>query len=697
MTDHLHGCPALGTTVFGNRRTAAGVRTYYDEDDYEGYEAGQDLLVRRFTTWAATQGCETDPYAVISALEFRHTSIDGRLAFWTAALVRDFLLSYVPRTLSVTADDAGLVPGTLLLFLRYLHDTELADPMGEPFVDFEDAVAKASAEFPAAMADERNFGVGKYWVMTAMRNGVDPADSAAMNAFLTEVRAGEHPYDAGLLADLAARHVGEERGRALPHLPVSLPAEPELRDAAERSSLVVKLRKFVEWVGDGRALTGTGTLKLADARELVSLLDTGDRLEWELGGQVQRVRSSADLPNLAIVFELAKRARIVRVVKGKLVRVAKATPLLRNAPALWAAAVDAVPERGLLVKESGWAPGYAVLLDDCLDLVLPDVLNTVYGMPEPIPVVRLAESSWLACLESAYVDFDPSAEPMWRDGFAGEFRQLLTKLAEFGAVELTTGPADPMYTMDLVPENPELPPEVTERLRAALAAPSLDLVALTPLATWAIRERLLREGRFAPVVGELAAAAPAAMLGVVAEHFSEEAAAAEIDGWLAAHGGRDAGLPLLLDAIRRCPFRTRASVMLQILVDSQPDGDGVLDGLRTDPGLGPIATQLLVERGGLALEDLDAHEGVLGIAEQFLVLLETAGPDATAATLAEVPADERAHLAKAIAASGHPDRVGLAELAEVFEQVRPIRNAHSLGGVTRSRSGKGRSKKRRRE
>ncbi|MFJ7212180.1 hypothetical protein [Amycolatopsis sp. NPDC098790] len=291
-------------------------------------------------------------------------------------------------------------------------------------------------------------------------------------------------------------------------------------------------------------------------------------------------------------------------------------------------------------------------------------------MPEPIPVVRLAESAWLASLESAYLDLDPSTEPMWRDGFGGEFRRLLTKLAEFDVVELTTGPTDPMYTMDLVPENPELSPDVQGRLRDALDAPSLDLVTLTPLATWAVRERLLREGRFAPVVGELAAAAPAAMLGVVTEHFSEEAAAAEIGGWLAAHGGRDAGLALLMDAVRRCPFRTRASVMLGILVDSLPDGGVVLDGLRADPGLGPIATQLLVERGELALEDLDAGEGLLGITEQFLGLLETAGPEATAATLAELPAAERVHLAEAISASGHPDEVGLAELAEVFEQVR---------------------------
>jgi hypothetical protein len=240
------------------------VRTYYDQDDDQGYEAGQDLLVRRFTTWAAAQGREVGPHAVAAALEFRHTSVDGRLTCWTAALVRDFLLSYVPRTLSATAEEAVLVPETLRMFLRYLHETGLADPMGEPLAELEGAVTKAAAEFPAAMADERNFGVGKYWMMAAIRNGVDPSDQNALNAFLAEVREGRHSYDAELLDELVARQLTEQTGRAFAQLAISLPAEQELAETAETTSIVVKLRKFVEWVGDGRALTGTGNLKLAD-------------------------------------------------------------------------------------------------------------------------------------------------------------------------------------------------------------------------------------------------------------------------------------------------------------------------------------------------------------------------------------------------------------------------------------------------
>lgn len=661
------------------------MRTYYDQDDHEGYEAGQDLLIRRFTKWAAGQGREVDPDAAVSALQFRHTSVDGRLTHWTAAQVREFLLSYVPRTLSATADEAVLVPGTLRLFLRYLHETGLADPKGDPPAELEGAVAAATDGFPAAMADERNFGVAKYWVMTAARKGIDRSDHEALNAFFAEVREGRHGYDAELLDELVARQLTEQLQRAFAQPPVSLPADAELADMAEASSIVTQLRKFADWVGDGRALTTTGNLKLADARELVSLLGTGDLLEWDGGDKVYPVRSSADLPHLAILFELAKRIRIVRAVKGKLVRVAKAASLLKDALALWTEAFDALPRPGLLVKPTGWVPGYAQLLDENLPIVLPDVLNTIYGLPEPVPVVRLAEVVWLACAEHACFDLEPPAEAVWRDGLALEFRRLLGKLAEFGAVELTTGPSDPMYSSDLVPENPELPPDVQDRLRVALDASSVDLITLTPLGAQAVRGRLLREGRVAPLVGELVDAAPAPMLGTLVDHYTSETAAAEISGWLAAHGGREAGLPVLLDAIRESPFRTRASDMFAVLVDALPDGEAVVRDVRTDPDLGPIATNMLIDSGEVDLRGLGDRERLLAMTERFLVLLESSGPEGVSSALS---GGELAGLREAVLGSGHPDHVGLAELAEVFAQFGLGGKAHPLGGLARARGKK---------
>ncbi|WP_158895143.1 hypothetical protein [Amycolatopsis anabasis] len=683
------------------------MRTYFEPEDAEAFQAAKDLLIRRCAAWADDRGHTVDPFVLAAALDFRHHSIDGRLGYWTTGLVEKFLLSHAPRTLSITAQDAVDLPETLRLLVRYLHATGLADPTGDPLADLDAAITKTGAAFPTAMADERNFGPAKFWVMTATRHGVDPTDGPTMGAFLEDARAGRVDYDDEVLAHIAARHAGEEfdrTERAVAQLPVSLPPEAELASVAEHIPVVVRLRALVGWIGDGRALTTTGNIKLGDARELVQLLDTGDTLDPRIGEHVSRTRSSTELPGLTHLIELAKKIRLVRVVKNKLVRVAKAAPLLRDSLALWTAAFDALPTLELLVRPDSWAAEHTRMLDRILDEVLPDVLNTVYGLPEPIPVIRLAEGVWSACTEAFYLDaLDPATAARWREGVGADLRRLLGLLAEFGAVELTVGRPDPMYRADLEQDEPEqLPPDAKDRLRAALdvGADPVELVSLTPLATRAVRAHLLLEGRYAPLVGELSDAEPAQLLGMIAEHYSPEMAEAEIAGWLTTHGGRERGLPRLLDGVRGCPFRTRAAAMLDVLAQTAPDRSAFLHELRADQRLGPIVTQMLVDDGEISLDELSPEEGLRAMTEQFIHLLEIGGPDVVADALAEIPADQAHDTVAALLTSGHPDPTGLDELRTLAHaqlgEGRPGRAAvHPLAGVSRSNHRHGKRKGRR--
>jgi len=645
------------------------MRTYFEPEDAEAFEAAKELLTRRYTAWAADHGHSVDPFVLAAVLDFRHHSIDGRLGYWTTGLVEEFLLSHAPRSLSITARDAAGLPETLRLFVRYLSAVGLADPTGDPLVDLDAAIAKTGAEFATAMADERNFGMAKFWVMTATRHGVDPTDGRAMNRFFDDARAGRVDYDDDVLALIAARHAEDGGGwpeRAVAQLPVSLPAESELAAVAEQTPVVLRLRALVDWVGDGRVLTTTGNIKLGDARELVTLLDTGDILDPRTGERVYRTKSSTELPGLTRLVELAKEVRLVRVVKNRLVRVAKSAPLLRDGLALWTAAFDALPALDLLVRSRLWVAEHTRMLDSILDDVLPDVLNTVYGLPEPMPVIRLAESVWTSCAEAFYLDeLDPTAVTRWREGVGADLRRLFGELAEFGAVELTVAQPDPMYRADLDSDEPgPLSPDTRDRLRAALApdAGPVELVSLTPLATRAVRARLRREGRYAPLVGELSEAEPAQLLGMIAEHYSPEAATSEIAAWLAAHGGRERGLPRLLDGVRGCPFRTRATAMLDVLAQSVPDRSTFLRGLRADRQLGPIVVQMLIDDGEIAMDELDQEEGLRAMTEQFIHLLEIGGSDAAASALAEVPAGQAREMIAMLLNSGHPDRTGLDEL-----------------------------------
>ncbi|MCA1671675.1 MAG: hypothetical protein LC799_05560, partial [Actinobacteria bacterium] len=108
------------------------------------------------------------------------------------------------------------------------------------------------------------------------------------------------------------------------------PARDDIAAAAAESAVVGQVVDFVGWVGDGRKLTQTGALTLADARVLVDRLGTGDRIDPAIGDKVFKTKSSVELLGLSLIVEWAKAARLVRVVRGRLVPVKKAAALLER-------------------------------------------------------------------------------------------------------------------------------------------------------------------------------------------------------------------------------------------------------------------------------------------------------------------------------------------------------------------------------
>ena len=89
-----------------------------------------------------------------------------------------------------------------------------------------------------------------------------------------------------------------------------------------------------------RAQAQTGRLTLADARVLVPLLETGDRIDEVIGGRVFRTKSSQDLPRLTLLFEWARAAGLLRAVNGKAVPVKKNAKLLSEPEQLGAVEGD---------------------------------------------------------------------------------------------------------------------------------------------------------------------------------------------------------------------------------------------------------------------------------------------------------------------------------------------------------------------
>jgi hypothetical protein len=106
------------------------MRTFFEPDDQEGFAAGSGELSRRVAEWSRLAGGQADPFVVTSALEYRHRgTVDGRLGLWQLRHVGEFLLDWLPRTLTERPDGPSADgPGGLRALLRYLDASSLADP-----------------------------------------------------------------------------------------------------------------------------------------------------------------------------------------------------------------------------------------------------------------------------------------------------------------------------------------------------------------------------------------------------------------------------------------------------------------------------------------------------------------------------------------------------------------------------------------
>lgn len=676
------------------------MRTHFEPDEAEEFEAAKELLIRRCLAWADERGERAEEMMLSEALDSRHNSRDGRLAYWGPDQVEVFLLEWIPRHVIARQDVLDTGPESLLVLLRYLAAFGLRDPRGADLAELETAVAATAAKYPAALADPLRQSIGKFWARTALDNGVDLTDPRSLNRFQRDVDAGRVSYESDVLDSLIKARFLEpepEEERAYAQPPVRLPDAAGLSEAAARTTVVRQLTALADWVGkDGRPLTATGNLRLADARTLAELLGTGE--------QNLKVRSSAEMRRVGLLVAWAKKARLLRVSKGRLLRVARAAPVLADPHTLWRRAFETFFELGSAIgaPASGWVDVSMLvesMLVETFDEVLPDVLNAMYGMPTPMPLVRLQETVWLACQE--YFMIDPAEEDrrheIWRQQVNRDLSLAFEVLADLGVVELGEGVADELYSSDLRGTDQALPPEACARLLPRLAEPG-PLVLLSPLGTSAVRERMIAAGRDAPLVGELVDAPPAELLGVLAQHYTRESAAAELEGWIAARGG---DIEPLLDAARACPYRTRAAAMLATIVEARADGLSLLGRLRHDPLLGPIAVTALLDVGRLRPEDVTTEEQLSLVAESLISLLELDGPEAVMEQITEAAGKDGAlEMVEAVLSSGHPATVGMEELRTLvaepmrarFHRLRLVR-APAPGSRGRH-SGHGRKHKR---
>jgi hypothetical protein len=639
------------------------MRTWFEIEETDIYLAVRETLLRRCEAWAAARSLAMAPSLAEALLDSRHFSTDGRLGYWTPAQVERALLDWIPEKVTAApAEDLLGAPETLRSLLRYLEATGLRDPRGATAAENEAAIDAAAAEFSAAIADPDRYGLAKTMALAA---GLDKPE--AIEAFLQGGPGTLPDVDPEVVRAAMARQArlrALHAERKMPQLPVSLPAREELAAAAWRSKVVGQFRALAEWLGpQGRALTTAKNIRPADARELVTLLGTGE--------EGLKFRSAAELPGLNLVVSWALEARIIRRQGTRLLPVAKARPLLADAEALWQRAFEAAFAIGAAACPPIWADEPPSPVQRLYGVIVPDVLASIYSMEEPVPVPRLAASVWQTVESRFDLDF---LSPLGLMGLRGradnDVEHIFDAFEALGAVASALGMASGVFSQDLDGEDGPFRGGEAAELRRQLSGP-VRLVSLTPLGTRAMRERMLAEGREAALVGELADAAPAQMLGVVAEHYTNASAAEEIARWREAHGG---SLDPLVQAIDDCPFVTRRVALLQTLASVVPEGPQLLDDLARDPGRRPVV--LLARRPDLRPPDATPEEATWMMTGTLLELLELGGPEAVTEQLARYPPGQRKEFVRTVLASGFP-------VPETLEEFRSLVAAPLLHGPPR--------------
>ncbi len=517
------------------------MRTYFGVDDEEAFFASRDALVESYRSAMEGTDDATDGFVAAMMLDYKWGYSDGHITRWRRTDIEDLLLGFFPRKVTLDDDDLLRVVPDVTDFLGFLDGQGLLS--GEPLPGLEATARALIPEFVDAMGDSANFGLAKGLFGRMQAAGVDIDDESDIGRWLGDL-------DAQMVAtddDLAG---GTE---LVAYPPVELQPRAELEQPAKVSPALARLTAFAESVGDGRKLTQTGRLTLADAKDLVVRLGTGDAIDERIGEHVFTTRSSVELPVLEHTFRWARAAGFVKVRHRRVSATRRGAALGTDPLQDWGMAFD-----GLVKLESaserpdhrstlGWADAVRWLAE-----WLP---VSLYGRPG-LELRSLQDAAW----ESVQVDYvtssDPVIERSQRTLVGHAVQRIVDRFVELGAVTVTDGE-----------------------------------LGLTPLGLWATNRWLRARGTVAPTVGELVDSSAAELLAASAE-MPLEIAEQEIRAWVEARPQTAAGE--LAEAARS---GAQPMMALHALSFAGPDAEAEVRAMLEFEELRPQALMWLVGNG----------------------------------------------------------------------------------------------------
>ena len=126
-------------------------------------------------------------FVASSMLEWKGGYDDGRLGRWTQGDLREYLLDYFPRKVSVDEETLDAVPECVCAFLGFLDAR--GSLSGEPLEQLMEACETLREEFRERARDSSEWGPAKAMVMQMLAEGVDPGAPGALDAWTTDFNA----------------------------------------------------------------------------------------------------------------------------------------------------------------------------------------------------------------------------------------------------------------------------------------------------------------------------------------------------------------------------------------------------------------------------------------------------------------------------------------------------------------------------
>jgi hypothetical protein len=324
------------------------VRLQFDLDDDDDYNDARDALLDELEGWLDRPAPERAAVVTDTKifLDWRYYESSGVLDEFTPGDVTEFLLGFCPRRFRGHVNGAEFLCNAVGVYVDFMAATGRL--IGG--VDRATRLRRLAADLaPTVRAELRN--------PTPEPDLFDEDDerSAALQAAMDDI---EKTFGRG--------PVEESEPYELPFVYIPPPLA-EVEAAAAAAQLLAKHDALRDYLGsDGKQLTDKGNLKLADGRALVDLLDTGDQMDPQIGDKTWRTPSTANLPYLNFILEVAKEAGAVRLHQRRLVPVKAwaSRPTVQRAEGLFAAIVNVGPLESLYSGRVWFLDELHQVLDD---------------------------------------------------------------------------------------------------------------------------------------------------------------------------------------------------------------------------------------------------------------------------------------------------------------------------------------------